>query len=542
MSVVEQSVPPKRPAPRKPRKRKTPAPPRTLADAIFRLIDPLWNKWYGVPIVLLALSTVGLWHTLPENARTEFVDEVAAMFKGVLAPSFDVVIDDLGTTNVNEAGAAHLAVFRPLAIQLQRAFDGTNHSTFVCEPGKTAKATYTIKPLLVLDGTTATVTLELHDAHGSLVNTSEITEEVGFFEKIRGTLGLALLHDLDFDRYTLTRTRPLARHKTNPDAYALFLAAQDLESKNARARPAAIELMREAVERDKDFATGFYYLATLLKREGKMDEAAEKERYANELDPDHPRVDDSQRNPVPHLLDVSAKVHWKRLNEAIELKVIDDRDYDIHLTAWRIDPKTVELKVAVQHESHGDFVQEIRRRESAILAVNAGFFDRDSDNHLNPIYALKVGGTILNPYRGETTGGALAIDDAGAHILTAQSIEANWEHARDLVYSKPVMLEPGRKFAMIYNDYDRRSRTAVCTTSDGKFIVLVVSGGVSLFELADFLRDRDGRQGLPCDAALALTGGPSAQASFSLGERTIDIQGSWPVYDALIVTPRRNQH
>ena len=266
-----------------------------------------------------------------------------------------------------------------------------------------------------------------------------------------------------------------------------------------------------------------------------------KERYANELDPDHPRVDDSQRNPVPHPLDVSAKVHWKRLNEDIELKIIDDRDYDIHLTAWRIDPKAAELRLAVQHDSYGNFVQEIRKQENAILAVNAGFFDRDSDNHLNPIYALKVGGTILNPYRGETTGGALVIDDAGAHILTAQSIEANWEHARDVVYSKPVMLEPGRKFAMMYNDYDRRSRTAVCTTNDGKFIVLVVSGGVSLFELADFLRDRDGRQGLPCDAALALTGGPSAQASFSLGERTIDIQGSWPVYDALVVTPRRNQ-
>jgi len=247
-----------------------------LADAIFRLIGPLWNKWYGIPIILLALSAAGLWHTLPENARTALVDDAATIFKGVLAPSFDVVIDDLDTTKVDAAGVAHLSVFRPLAIQLQRAFDGTSHSTFVCETGKTAKAIYTVKPLLVLDGTTATVTLELHDAHGSLVNTSEITDHIEFFEKIRGTLGAALLRDLDFDRYTLTRTHPLARHKTKPDAYALFLTAQELESKNARARPAAIELMREAVERDKDFATGFYYLAALLKREGKTDEATQK--------------------------------------------------------------------------------------------------------------------------------------------------------------------------------------------------------------------------------------------------------------------------
>jgi hypothetical protein len=109
---------------------------------------------------------------------------------------------------------------------------------------------------------------------------------------------------------------------------------------------------------------------------------------------------------------------------------------------------------------------------------------------------------------------------------------------RDLVYSKPVMIEPGQKFAMIYNDYDRRSRTAVCTTRDGRVIVIVVTGGVSLYELAEYLSDRYGRQGLPCDAALALTGGPVTQASFSFGERTIDIQGRWPVYDALVVTQR----
>jgi hypothetical protein len=37
---------------------------------------------------------------------------------------------------------------------------------------------------------------------------------------------------------------------------------------------------------------------------------------------------------------------------------------------------------------------------------------------------------------------------------------------------------------------------------------------------------------------LALTGGPVTQVSFGLGERSIEIQGRWPVYDALVVTPR----
>ena len=131
MSVIEQSVPPKRPTPRKPRRRKAPAPPRTLADAILRLIGPLWNKWYGVPIILLVLLTTGVWHTLPESARSALTNYVGSLYGDMLAPSFDVVIDDLDTTKVNEVGAAHLSIFRPLAIQLQRAFDGTRNSTFV---------------------------------------------------------------------------------------------------------------------------------------------------------------------------------------------------------------------------------------------------------------------------------------------------------------------------------------------------------------------------------------------------------------------------
>ena len=173
----------------------------------------------------------------------------------------------------------------------------------------------------------------------------QIAGRIDFFKKIRGCLGSALLHALDFDKYTLARTHPLARRKVKPDAYALFLAAQDLESGNQRARPEAIELMKEAVERDENFATGYFYLAALLKREGRAAEATASENHANELDPDHPQIDDFSRNPVPRLLDASEKVQWERLNDNIELKVVHDRDYDIHVFAWRVDPTGVTLKL-----------------------------------------------------------------------------------------------------------------------------------------------------------------------------------------------------
>jgi tetratricopeptide (TPR) repeat protein len=538
MTIAEQSLPPKRHSPRKPRKRKIAGPPRTFGEAILRLVGPLWGKWYGTPIILLVLLSFGVWRTLSEGQQRAVLASVVAFYDDMSAVKYDVAIDDLDLTRVDKSADPYLSFFRPVTIQLQRSFDGTRNSTFVNDSSARIKSSFTLTPSLTFAAPKATVTLALHDARGGLVAESQIAGRIDFFKKIRGCLGSALLHALDFDKYTLARTHPLARRKVKPDAYALFLAAQDLESGNQRARPEAIELMKEAVERDENFATGYFYLAALLKREGRAAEATANENHANELDPDHPQIDDFSRNPVPRLLDASEKVQWERLNDNIELKVVHDRDYDIHVFAWRVDPTGVTLKLVIGKDSKGEDVQEIRRRENAILAVNAGWFSSDNQNYLSPEYALKVGGTIFNPYRGEIAGGALAIEGGGVKILTPQHIEENLVTAKDLVYSKPVMLEPGRKFAMIYNDYDRRSRTAVCTTPEGKLILLVVTGNVSLYELAQFLSDRYGRQGLPCDAALALTGGPVTQASFALGERSIDIQGRWPVYDALVVSPR----
>jgi len=92
---------------------------------------------------------------------------------------------------------------------------------------------------------------------------------------------------------------------------------------------------------------------------------------------------------VPHLLDASQKVQWERLNKGIELKIVHDRDYDIHVFAWRIDPRDVTLKLVVGQASRGDYVQEIRRRENAVPVVNAGWFSSDNDTYLSPDYALK---------------------------------------------------------------------------------------------------------------------------------------------------------
>jgi hypothetical protein len=241
MTIAEQSLPPKRHSPRKPRKRKIAGPPRTFGEAILRLVGPLWGKWYGTPIILLVLLSFGVWRTLSEGQQRAVLASVVAFYDDMSAVKYDVAIDDLDLTRVDKSADPYLSFFRPVTIQLQRSFDGTRNSTFVNDSSARIKSSFTLTPSLTFAAPKATVTLALHDARGGLVAESQIAGRIDFFKKIRGCLGSALLHALDFDKYTLARTHPLARRKVKPDAYALFLAAQDLESRNQRARPEAID-------------------------------------------------------------------------------------------------------------------------------------------------------------------------------------------------------------------------------------------------------------------------------------------------------------
>jgi len=131
MTVAEHSIPPKRQSPRKPRKRRTSGPPRTFAEAVLRLIGPLWAKWYGVPVILLVLLAFGVWRALSESQQRVLLSSAASWYEDLIASNYDIVIDDLDVTQLDKSADVHLAIFQPVTIQLQRAFDGTNHSTFV---------------------------------------------------------------------------------------------------------------------------------------------------------------------------------------------------------------------------------------------------------------------------------------------------------------------------------------------------------------------------------------------------------------------------
>ena len=159
MTIAEHSIPPKRHSPRKSRKRKISGPPRTFGEAILRLIGPLWSKWYGTPIILLVLLCFGGWRALNEGQQSAVLSHFVSLYEDLIAAKYDVAIDDLDLTRVDKSADPYLSIFRPVTIQLQRAFDGTRHSTFVNDSSTRIKSRFTLTPSLTFAALKATVTL-----------------------------------------------------------------------------------------------------------------------------------------------------------------------------------------------------------------------------------------------------------------------------------------------------------------------------------------------------------------------------------------------
>jgi hypothetical protein len=77
-------------------------------------------------------------------------------------------------------------------------------------------------------------------------------------------------------------------------------------------------------------------------------------------------------------------------------------------------------------------------------------------------------------------------------------------------------------------------------TQDGWFVITVVTGGLSLFELGAILSANPSDGGFGCERAMNLDGGPSTQASFHSpdGKHTLEFEGIWPSQNALLVKGR----
>ena len=108
----------------------------------------------------------------------------------------------------------------------------------------------------------------------------------------------------------------------------------------------------------------------------------------------------------------------------------------------------------------------------------------------------------------------------------------------DAVQVGPLVVDPGGKNGIRRNDFDRQNRSVVCRQVGGSVAIIVITGGLSLYETGDLLAASEADGGFGCDRALNLDGGPSTQASFAWEAEVLEIPGRWKVPNALLLVVR----
>ena len=207
------------------------------------------------------------------------------------------------------------------------------------------------------------------------------------------------------------------------------------------------------------------------------------------------------------------------------------------ISAFQISGDTYQFSVKLQGDDSGSRAREIGEREGAVLVVNGGFFASTSEGALYPVGYLRLNDEVLS--KGWTTAG-------GVISFKPDSIDLSPTHAgipqdgHDAMQTKPMIIEPGGKWAMGSNLGEVKRRTLLCRLKNGETLLVVVTRqGLSLYEAGWVLRGKAVGGFFGCDSAVALDGGRSTQIWLS-GHEQYSYAGLTPVHSFLVVSKRED--
>ncbi len=244
-------------------------------------------------------------------------------------------------------------------------------------------------------------------------------------------------------------------------------------------------------------------------------------------------------DPVTEALAVFASESWRSVMPGFERKAVEVPSYKLQLSAWRFDPAKFSLDIALQRNDHGSTAGELRAHHGALLAINGGFFNFDAKRRLIPVGVLHSGGRRLSALDPKAGSAVLYEKDGQIGITWSKQWEAVGDGVKSAVQAGPMVVDPGATNGIYTNDFIRHDRTSVCLAKNGSVVVLIVKGGLSLFELGEILVASRKKGGMECERAINLDGGPSTQASFAPpSAESVEIAGISPIQNAVLIRPR----
>lgn len=152
--------------------------------------------------------------------------------------------------------------------------------------------------------------------------------------------------------------------------------------------------------------------------------------------------------------------------------------------------------------------------KDAIAAINGGFFGYSrAGNHMQ-LGFIVANGKRENSRIGWSTGGVFVHSNNGASRIIPIKNYVYHNIDVEVIQSKPLLVEEFKN-GIFSEDGERFNRTAIAITKSEKLILAGAfdsfGRGVSLHEMAEFLRTIKGSDGSRVRWALAMDGGPGAQ-------------------------------
>lgn len=393
-------------------------------------------------------------------------------------------------------------------------------------------------------GDDVTFDIDLTQPDGTTVATASFGGPKTFYMEYYKVLPPLTQYMLDTSIRTFDKRRSANRPTEDGFAYGLFLAARQKAMRNQWA--AAAKLVEQAITVDENFAPAYAALAELALRRGepqaRYDELMAK---ASELDPDYTRLsvfgDQQMGDPVPALQLAAADAPWQAIADGLEYRRVETTDYNAAVLAWRFDQAKIGFSLVKSQTSQGETAAEMRKRQNGVLAINAGFFNLDLRARLSPVGMIVVGGKVINPFDAEMAKNPLTgllfgkNGKMGAIPAKDYAGDTDFESA---LQTGPLVVDPGGKNGIRQNNFDRQNRSVICFTGDDRPVVIQVSGGLSLYEVGEFLSAAETDGGFGCERAINLDGGPSSQVSVNVDGFSLEVPGLWKISSALVLKPR----
>ncbi len=222
---------------------------------------------------------------------------------------------------------------------------------------------------------------------------------------------------------------------------------------------------------------------------------------------------------------------WQAIAPGIEYQDVSSNSIiniaHTHIHAFRIDLNHNKFSLALAKEQNKEafFVDNLKKKAAANIAINGGFFDKE----YHPLGLRISNNKQYNSFKNISWWGIFYISNNKPHISPAHNFNTN-PNISFAVQAGPRLVIDGNipKLKPGYAE-----RTALGITKTGKIIILVTQNTpISTTELAKIMQSPP----LECENALNLDGGSSSQLFVNLLNFKLNVSGFSEVSDAIVVT------